>query len=594
MKNILFISSLMILSVACNRVNETDQSVVHHKLESKLDKNQKAWVDKTLSELSIREMAGQVVLEWTAGNYIAIESDDFENEIKVVESGIGGLWLMRGFPFESAAKINELQKNAKIPLFVFGSEGLGSKQYANDSKTSWLRGGGTEMPPAMAYGAIGDRDAIKEAGKIIGLESRAVGVHSTGDPGLNVLMSLKNVLHNRTFGDDPFMVSELASAFIEGTHASGMITSPGFFPGAGSLDIDPHVKLAISRADRQSFDSIHFVPFKGAIKERTDMIMSSHFAIPSLTGFDTLPATLSPEITRILREDLGYNGILITDAMDMGGITNNYEFIEAAILAFKAGNDMILGTSSIRFADTLALLVEKGEIPIKRLKTSVRRILELKARLGLNNDRFVDLKKINSVVGNRTHQLIADSAAARSIVLLRDNYAKVPLDYANSNNVLSITYDLENNESAGVAFNQVLRNHIKSIDEVRISPSSDLNIYQALSKKSQTVNQIIISIYLRPKLGVLEQKKITKSLINFAEDLQINGKDVLVISFGKLEVLKDLPNIDTFIMAWSGQDVMQRAAAKAILGITPISGNLPINLPPFHKRGEGLERNITY
>lgn len=589
MKNLLTLLLLTILFTACNSNNKAKLSKENFSLKTTLDKNQKEWVEKTLSELSIREMAGQVVLEWTAGSYLAIESDNYEDEVKVVESGIGGLWIMGGHPYEIAAKINELQKHAKVPLLVMGPGGLGKKLFTNERDKWWLRTGGTDMPPALAYGAIGDTVAAKEAGKIIGLESRAIGSHIV-ETVISVPLSLKlKIVLYRTFGDDPIMVAQLGSAFIEGAHESGLIAYSAFFPGGGGIDIDPHIKLGIDRSDNQTHDSIHFVPFRAAIKIGTNMIMTSHFATPSLTGLDTLPVTLSPEITRILREDLGYNGILITDAMDMGGITNNYDFIEAAILAFKAGNDIILGTSSIKFADTLAVLVEKGEIPLEQLKTSVHRILELKAKLGLNHNRMVDLYDINTVVGNRAHQLKADSAAARSIVLLIDKHTNVPLTI-NLNKVLSITYEREDNKSAGNVFNNVLRNHIKSIDAVRVSPSSDSSIYQRLTKKSQTVDQVILSVYSRPLSSSKGQDKTSKPLIQLVEKLQATGKDVIIISFGEFEVLNDLPELGTFMMAWSGQDVMQRAAAKALLGITPISGRLPIKLPPFHKTGEGINR----
>ncbi len=597
MKYIFIFLSLTVLLVACNSDKKAKHSEVNLSLKSTLDKNQKEWVEKTLSELSIREMAGQVVMDWCGGGYIPIESDDFDYEIKVIESGHGGIWFMGGGPYDRAAKTNELQKYAKIPLLITGWDGLGSKLFQIAEFRRWARGGGTDLPPALAYGAIGDPIAAKESGRIIGIELRATGNHIVGIPEVNVLLNLDNVLHNRCFGDDPDQVAKLSSAFITGIHEVGMLAFSGFFPGAGSLGIDPHNELAIAQDDRQTFDSIHFVPFRAAIEAGTDIIMSSHIAAPGLTGLDTLPATLSPEITRILREELGYNGVLITDAMDMGGITNNYEFTEAAILAFKAGNDMILGPSTFKFADTLAILVEKGEIPLKQLKTSVRRILELKAKIGLHNERMVSLDDINTIVGHRTHQMIADSAAFRSIVLLRDKQKYIPLDAVNSKKVLSITYERENNytEIIGIGneFNRILRKHIQTVNAVRLSPLSDSSIYQKLIKISENVDQVILSIYLRPELGTRIQDKMSESLIQFVENLQSKGKNLIIVSFGELEVLNDLPDLSTFMMAWSGQDVMQRAAAKAILGITPISGRLPINLPPFHTRGDGLERESS-
>lgn len=597
MKYILHLIILAFLIEACDSNNKVERSKAGFNLEAELSTSQKEWVEKTISELSIREMAGQVVMDWHGGGYVPNESDDFDYEIKVIESGHGGIWFMGGGPYDIAAKANELQKHAKIPLLISDFEGLGKKLFQVAEYRNWARGGGTDLPPAMAYGAIGDPIAVKEAGKIIGIELRACGNHIAGGPEINVLLNLDNVLHNRCFGDDPEQVALLSSAYIAGVHEVGALSQTGFFPGVGSIGKDPHIDLPIIQDDRQTIDSIHFVPFRAAIEAGTDIIMSSHIAAPGLNGVDTLPATLSSKVTKILREDLGFKGVYITDAMAMGGITNNYDITEASILAFKAGHDMILGPSTFKFADTLAALVEKGEIPLEQLKTSVRRILELKAKIGLNNERLASLDNINTIVGHRTHQLIADSAASRSIVLLRDKQKHVPLDAVNTKKVLSISYERENNVSEIIAvgneFNRILRTKINSVDAMRISPMSDSSIYQMLIEKSENVDQVILSIYLRPELGTAVQDKMSKSLIHFVEHLQSKGGNVIIVSFGELEVLSDLPDLGTFMIAWSGQDVMQRAAAKAILGQNPISGHLPVNLPPFHSRGEGIERENT-
>jgi len=587
--------SLSVLFVACNSHNKAKQSEVNLNLVTTLDKKQKEWVERTLSELSVREMTGQVVMDWFGGSYTPVESDAFDQETNLIESGLGGVWFMGGSPIERAARVNALQKHAKVPLLVSGFESFGKKFLQVAELRRWARGGGTDLPPALAYGAIGDPEFVKESARINGIELRSIGDH-IGNVEASVLLNLDNVLHNRCFGDDPEQVSKLTSAFIAGLHEVGVLAITGIYPGAGSIGKDPHIDLPVMYDSRQSFDSIHFVPLKTAIEAGTDLMITSHIAVPGLTGLDTLPATLSPEVFRILREDLGYDGVVMTDAMAMGGITNNYEFTEAAILAFKAGHDIILGPS-IKFPDTLAILVENGKIPLKQLETSVRRILELKAKLGLHNERMVNLDEINIIVGHRDHQRIADSAASRSIVLLRDQYQNVPIDKTNINKVLSISYDRDNTFSeiisVGNEFNQVLRENVYLVDAVRISPSSDSQIYQELIEKSKNVDQVILSIYLRPELGTSVQDEISEPLIRFVDRLQSEGNDVIVVSFGELEVLTYLPDLGTFLMAWSGQDVMQRAAAKAILGLNPISGHLPINLLPFHKRGDGLEREST-
>lgn len=592
-KHAFFSIILSVLIAACSNNDKASQTQVNLKRVTTLDKNQQEWIERTLSEMSTHELAAQVVMDWYGGNYTPVESDEFDRERKEVEGGTGGIWFMRGGPYDQAAKSNALQKHAKVPLLVTNFEGLGKKLFENAESMVYASASGTDIPPALAYGAIGDPLAVKEAGRIAGKELRAAGNIVVGGPEVNVFLDLDNVLHNRCFGDDPEQIALLSAAYIEGIHEVGALSQTGFFPGAGSIDTDPHIELPIAWDDRQAFDTVHYIPFRASIEAGTDMIMSSHIATPGLTGLDTLPATLSPEVTRILREDLGFDGVLITDAMAMGGITNSYEKFEASILAIKAGNDIILGPP-FYFADTLAARVEKGEIPIEQLKTSVRRILELKAKVGLHEETMVNLDDLNTVVGCRSHQMKADSAAFRSIVLLRDQQMKVPLNTLITKKVLSISYERKNpiNEiiPVGREFNGILRQHIDWVKAVRVSPESDASIYQDLRKRSENMDQVIISVYLRPALGVSIQDTISESLIGFVEDLRSEGKEVIVVSFGELRVLDDLPELGTFMLAWSPQGVMQRAAAKAILGISPISGHLPINLPPFHNRGEGLAR----
>ena len=595
MKCRLYLIYLIIFIANCDN-KELEQFDADFNIETGLNTSQQEWVENILSELSIREMTGQVIMDWFGGSYTPVESEAFDKEANLIESGLGGVWFMGGGPIERAAKANALQKHAKVPLLVSGFESFGKKFLQVAELRYWARGGGTDLPPALAYGAINDSRIVKESARINGIELRAIGDH-IGNPEAAVLLNMENVLHNRCFGDDPGQVAKMVSAFIKGLHEVGILAITGFYPGAGNIEKDPHIDLPIAHDDRTTYDSIHFIPLIAAIEAGTDLMMSTHNTAPGLTGLDTLPATMSPEVFRILREDLGYNGVVMTDAMAMGAITNNYEFTEAAILAFKAGHDIILGPSPIKFADTLAFLVEKGEIPLNQLKTSVRRILELKAKLNLHKECMVNLDEINTIVGHRDHQRIADSAASLSIVLLRDQNQLVPVDVSRKTKVLSISYDRENTFSEiisrGIEFNRMLRGYVNSVDAVSISPSSDPFIYQMLKQKSENVDQVILSIYLRPELGTRVQDEISEPLVQFIESLQLAGREVIVISFGELEILSYLPDLETLMMAWSGQDVMQRAAAKAMLGITPISGHLPINLLPFHKRGEGLLRAST-
>ena len=581
------IISLCLLSLIT--VSPTVQDPVRYTYSAELDEEQRAWVERTLASLTVREMAGQLMIDWTAGGYSAVDSEQYDGSFAAVDGGVGGLWVMAGLPHSRAAMINELQARAKVPLLVVGFSGPGARLMALPGP-SWRAGGGTDVPSAMAFSAAGEASFVREAARIIGLESRATGTQIISDGGgANLLKDLANVLGNRTFGDDAQQAARLIEAFIEGAHEAGAVTVPGFFPGFGNLATDPHVALPIDRTDRKEFETEHFVPFRAAIRAGVELIMTSHVAVPGLTGSETLPVTLSPEVTRILREELGFDGLLITDAMDMGGITNNYEFIDAAVLAFKAGNDLILGTSSNRAADKITELVESGEIPLEQLKTSVRRILTVKAKLGLHKKRLVDLDAINKVVGRKEHQVAMDAVAERSITLLRDEKNLVP--FSSDMSVLSVTFERSDNDDAGNGFNSKLRGGVALLETERVFPETDSSVFGGLLISAEKADRVVLSVYIRPELGVDQYTEMSDEFLKFVRDLREAGRDVVLISFGKLTVLDSLPETETLMMAWSEQDVMQRAAARALLGTIPISGKLPLNLPPFHKRGDGLTRD---
>lgn len=564
--------------------------------EGPLDTERREWVEQTLSQLTVREMAGQVTMLWTPGNYLSIDSDEFDLAVRGIESGAGGFYSMGGLPHARTAKLNALQSHAKIPLLSIGM-GLGRQLFAA-RRDVWMLGGGTDMPSNIAYAAFGEVSAVREAGRIVGLESRATGVNFVEDAGATLLNNLDFVLQHRTYGDDPEQAGRLAAAFIEGVHDAGILSYAAFFPGAGGMgeaDIltDPHVGLPVIRQDRERFDSLDFVPFRHAIRAGVDIVMTSHVAYPGLTGSDSLPATFSPEITRILREDLGFKGLLITDDLSMGGITNTYEQVDALVQAFKAGYDLLLGTYTITAGDAIANAVESGEIPRERLVASVRRILEAKARLGLHENRYASLADVNTIVGNRRHQRAADDAADHSIVLLRDRKNLIPLGSPSDLRVLSITFERDDNEVAGQGFDAELRQYVNSVDAVRVSPTTDPSVYDDLHQQALNADRVVLSVYIRPQLGVRKFVEMSSDFVRFAQQLQAEDRDVALISFGKLTVLDSLPNLDTFMLAWSEQPVMQRAAARALAGVSPISGRLPLALPPHHERGEGLDRRAN-
>lgn len=562
------------------------------RLDAPLDPEGRAWVETTLSEMSVREMAGQLVLTWVPGGYVSPESDAFRRLAARVESGVGGLWMMGGLPHDRAALAAALQDLAEVPLFITTGE-------LAPAKDAWLLGGGTEIPPRIAFGAVGDPDAAREGCRISAWENRAAGstVYFDGDPG-NLSLHPEGVLNARTYGSDPERVAELTVACLEGFREARLLGTVGFFPGAGALEEDPHVRLPILDASRSRLDSLEFVPYRAAVEAGVNAVMTSHFAAPGLGAPSDLPTTLSPEIIGVLREDLGFGGLVLTDAFDMGALTERYEHLDAVVRAFTAGHDILWGPDPFAAQDTIAALVENGVIPRSRLEASARRILEAKARLRLYERSWMPLDEVNRVVGRQEHRDFASSVAERAVVLLRDRHGQVPLSDPAETRVLSIALARPETDLTGrgepwlgSALDRALRPNVGGLESARIAPDAGRDVYAELLETAETVDRVVVAVHLAPALGQDPYwVDLSQPFVDFIHALESRGRAPVVVSFGKQTVLDALPDLGTFVMGWSAAGVMQEAVARALLGQSEISGTLPVALPPHHGVGDGLTR----
>jgi beta-N-acetylhexosaminidase len=305
-------------------------------------------VERTLSSLSLREKAAQLVTVWLTGGYASTSSPEFEELAELVEvQGIGGLVISIGLPHGFAAKLNSLQARATVPLLVSSDleSGPGYRLGGVYALPTLIdMGGATEFPPAMAFGAIDEEETVFEMGRITALEARALGVHLNFAPVLDVNSNPTNpIINTRSFGEDPERVAALGAAMIRGMHAGGLMATGKHFPGHGDTSTDSHVELPIVEADRLRLDSLELVPFRRAIQAGVDAVMTAHVAVPGILGPGAPPATLSADVmTGLLRDELGFQGLLYTDALDMGAIVRGYGDAEAAVRAVQAGADVVL------------------------------------------------------------------------------------------------------------------------------------------------------------------------------------------------------------------------------------------------------------
>jgi len=557
------------------------------------------WVERTLQSLTLREKVGQLVMPWVGGDYAAVGSPEFEQVRKWIEEDrVGGLVLSIGLPLSYAAKLNEFQARAKVPLLIASDmeNGPGMRLGGIYALPSLLpQGGGTVFPPVMSLGAARSEELAFGLGQVLGTEARAIGVHMVFGPVLDVNSNpLNPIINTRSFGEDPALVSRLARAYIGGAQSKGLQTTAKHFPGHGDTEVDSHIDLPVVRGTRARMDSIEFPPFRAAIAQGADAVMTGHIAAVGIEGDTAAPATLSRGfMTGVLRDAMGFRGLVVTDAMTMGGIAKRYGATEPLILAIEAGADVLLMPRNVTVAiETVVSAVTNGRLSVARVDSSVRRILTAKARAGLRTGRLVDLNAVGRTVGVPAHADVATIVAERSITLAQDRSSLVPIANDSTKGVLAITYADETDLTAGRAFSSVIGERVPRLKSARVDSRTTDQEYATLRADADSAHLLLVSVYVSPR-EFAATIGTQQAFSQFVEGLALFGKPIIVISFGSPYLLSAFPSVSSYVLAWGGAPVSQRAAALAVLGFRGISGRLPISLPPTIPYGTGLDRQPT-
>ena len=550
------------------------------------------WVEETLKKLTLRQKVGQMVVPRISGAYMPLESPEYQRLYDwVVRQGVGGVIITQGPILEMAAKLNTLQKLAPVPLLVSADMEHGPGQILTSGYILPYgidNGGATRFPSLMGLGATRDETLAYDLGKITAIEGRAAGVHMTYSPVVDVNNNPNNpIINTRAYGEDPALVSRMASAHIRGLQEHGMLATAKHFPGHGDTGTDSHINLPIITVDKSRADVVELPPYRAAIQSGVAAIMTAHIAFPAITG-DSVPATLNPKIlTGLLREELGYQGLIVTDAMDMGAIMKTFGNTNAAVMAVKAGADQLLQPLPRDVApmiDAVTAAVQRGEITEERINQSVRKLLQTKKWLGLDRRATVELDSIQLIVARQPHLDRAQEAADRSITAVRDRDKLLPLK---SGRVLSVIYADDYDPFTGRAFQALLTAALPGLRTMTLDATADSARIARLASVIDSADVVLFSPYIRVtayKAGLAIPDRIAR-LINATAA----RKPTIVTAFGNPYILTQFPNIGTYVLAWSQWDVAQRAAARALTGQIPIAGKLPIAIPPFHSIGEGLE-----
>ncbi len=600
------LSGLVILALGCASGNAapspdaelaaTQPSVEGVPHESPTQPSVRSWEDSVLATLTIREKAAQMVWPYVLGDYVAEDAVQWLRiKANVTGDRVGGVLMSVGSPLEIAAKLNALQRLSAIPLLVGADVEAGAGFRARGGyflPNGIDLGGGTVFPPAMALGATGDSALAYQQGRITAVEARALGLHVAFAPVLDVNNNPANpVINTRSYGEDPRLAGRLGAAFVRGVQEHGMIATGKHFPGHGDTETNSHLALPTVNATRARLDSVELVPFRAAIEAGVGAMMTFHGAMPALDS-SGVPGTLSRLVlTGLLRDELSFEGLIISDAMDMRGVIDTYGSAEAAKRAVAAGADILIQPIDVKVTiDAVVAGVREGRYDEARLNASARRILVAKRNLGLDRARLVSLDSARAVVGDSTHRNVAAAVAARSITLVRDSLNQVPLGArGRTARVLSITVARRADLAAGVAFNAELRRGVRSVRAEFVLAEDPASSFARLLRAADSADVVIVSSYMAQSWDAVSAAA-PREFVAFIRGLTTRGARPILVSLGNPYLLQEVRTVPAYLVAWSGFPLSQQAAARALLGVTPIQGTLPIAIPPVALLGSGIRR----
>src|ERR1051326_5081076 len=502
-------------------------------------KSKPEWVEQTLHQLTLEEKIGQMLMSRAYGYYYSAGSDEFRRlEHLVRVHKVGGLIFFQGDVYETAELVNRLQEISDVPLLVAADYEWGVAMRIRRA---------TRFPEAMALGATRDTMLAYRMGKAIGEETRAIGVMQDFAPVTDVNVNPNNpVINARSFGENPELVAAMAGAFTTGLQSAGVVATAKHFPGHGDTDVDSHLDLPRIPATRARLDSVELKPFRELVRRGAASVMIAHLEVPSIEKNSTLPASLSPDIVGgLLKHDLGFTGLIVTDAMDMGALVNAYGADSSAVKAVEAAIDVLLIVPD-EDAAVKALMdaVKSGRITEERINQSVRKILAYKWELGLAAHRTVDVKKIPEVVGTPDHLLLAKQIARNSITVLKNDLL-LPLERSGQKKILNvIVADAENyrteihrsssqwpNEQVGDYFTAQVHKRYNNVQTVHVDPSNNKLDFESIIEKANHADLILCPVFSKARSGS-GQFGLPPEMITFVNSLIAIRKPTVVISMG--------------------------------------------------------------
>ncbi len=584
-----------------------------------LDRDGEKWAQKTLSKLSPEEKVGQLFMIWVRAEFLNVKSPEYlqlRDSMRKYHIGSFAMtvrwdppFLYRNQPYEAAELLNRLQQSSKLPLLVAADFERGVTMRLH---------GATEFPHAMAFGAAGKLEYAEAFGRITAQEARAIGVHWNFFPVADVNSNPANpIINARSFGEDPQQVGDFVTAYIRAARANGMLTTAKHFPGHGDTSTDSHLSLAQVTGDLTRLQAVELVPFRKAIEAGVDSVMVAHVTVPALDPDPNRVATTSPAIvTGLLKQDLGFKGIVVTDALDMAGLTRLYatDSGRAAVDAFKAGSDLLLIPADLGASYQAVLAaVRRGEISPERLDASVLKILKAKASLNLQKARLVNLDALSEIVGKPENVAAGQQIADDAITAVRENGKLLPLKQSGTvvaglpyqreeevrNRVVTVIFSDNVRTESGRMLEHQIKSRVPDANVMYVDPRVATAMSDDVLKAVDQAQAVIAAVYVVPTAGRAVQgvNGLTNSVALsdasgalLKKVLDRAAEKTVVLAMGNPYLAQDFPEVKDYLCTFSNASVSEVSVVKALFGEIAIRGHLPVSIPNIAPRGAGIER----
>jgi len=587
-----------------------------------LTKEGRQWAARTLKKLTLEEKVGQMLSVRYFMDFENFDGDAYRQfRDQMQKYGIGsivltvhvdGAGLLKNPPLEAAVMSNRLQRDSKLPLLIAGDLERGLATRMNSVPI---------FPDPMAFGAAGNPAYEERFGAIVGAESRAVGIHWNFFPIADVNSNPSNpIINTRSFGEDPATVGDLAAAFIRGARSQGMLTTVKHFPGHGDTGTDSHLGVARVASDREHLNKVELPPFQKAIAAGVDSVMVAHLAVPALEPDANKVATISTNVIgQVLRQELGFKNLVVTDALEMRGLTSLYPPQQgnpagrAAVDAVKAGNDVLLLPTDLDGAFRgIVDAVHRGEIPESRIDESVQRILEMKAAVDLHKARLVDIEQVSYLVSRQEDMQLAQQVADDAVTVIRDNHMVLPLTRFQgsktegeiyrapvqpSAEVVTVIFSDNAHGSWGRGFESALKARRADATVFYVDSTLAAALSGMVLQAVKDAGKVVVAGYLSPVAGkqVMVDGQLTNSVSLDQPDSALLGQilalaptKTVVVALGSPYLAQSFPQIQNYVCTFSNAGTSESSAVRVLFGELKARGRLPVTLPGIADRGAGL------